>query len=355
VPAGDTVTWTVLVTNQGPSAATHVTLDDALPPGLTLSSAEAEPPGTCTGATCDLGRLDAGASTSVVIRASSTPELAGQTLTNTATVSSDQEETDPDDNTDTARVTFGPPSVTPAPDVAVTKTADHAVVNVGDEVTYTITATNRGTGAAPHAIVAENPDPNLQIVSVTPSQGACSATVPVVCNLGPLAPGAHATVIVVARPLASGTLTNGVVALPAAKPPLPEDEADIDAVPAPDVRLKKTASVSTVHAGDNVRFFLTASAHGRGLAHQVQVCDNVPRGLLVINAHGAHRIGVRWCWTIARLAGGQSRTFSLDVRALATAQSTTLVNHALLNNGNRPQQHATASVRVLPTAARFTG
>jgi uncharacterized repeat protein (TIGR01451 family) len=356
VPAGDIVTWAVLVTNQGPSAATHVTLDDLIPPGLTLVSAEPEPPGRCTGATCDLGTLAAGASTTIVIRASSTPALAGQTLTNTATVSSDQEETNPDDNTDTARVTFGPPSVTPGtPDMAVTKTADQTVVNVGDEVTYTITATNRGTADAPHATVAENPDPNLEIVSVTPSQGTCSATVPIVCNLGSLAPEAHATVIVVARPLAPGTLTNGVVALPAARPPLPGDEADIDAIPGPNVRLKKTVSASTVHAGDTVTFFLTASAHGRGVAHDVQVCDSVPRGLVVVNAHGGRRSGGLWCWTIVRLAGGRSRTLRLDIRALAPAQPTTLINHALLNNGNRPQQHATASVRVLPAAARFTG
>jgi uncharacterized repeat protein (TIGR01451 family) len=73
LPAGETVSWTGIVTNQGPSSATNVTLDDGLPPGLTLLSATPEPPGSCTATTCALGTLDAGASSQVVIRAGSSP------------------------------------------------------------------------------------------------------------------------------------------------------------------------------------------------------------------------------------------------------------------------------------------
>jgi uncharacterized repeat protein (TIGR01451 family) len=354
--AGETVTWSVIVTNQGPSSATNVTLDDALPPGLTLLSATPEPPGSCTGTTCILGTLDAGASTQVVIRASSSTALAGQTLTNTATVSASEAETDPDDNTATAQVTFSPP-VGPAgePDVAVTKTSDTKLVNVGGDVTYTITATNRGTATAPSVIVADNPDPNLQVMSVTPSQGKCNATVPILCSLGPLAPGAHGTVTVVAQALAPGLLSNGVVALPAAAPPLNPDEADVLAVAGPTVRLEKTASVSTVSTGGRVTFHLTATARGRGVAHDIEVCDHLPAGFAVVDAHGARHVsGRRWCWVIARLRAGQSHTLRLDVRALATSQPKTLVNVALLDFANRPQRRATAPVRVLP-AARFTG
>jgi uncharacterized repeat protein (TIGR01451 family) len=355
VPAGEVVTWTVVVTNQGPSSATRVTLKDALPPGLTLLSADAEPPGACTGTTCHLGTLAPGAGREVSIRASSTAALAGETLTNTATVAADQEETNPDDNTATAQVTFSPPvGPIPAPDVTVTKTANFRLVNVGDEVTYTNTATNRGTATAPSVILADNPSPNLQVMSASPSQGICGDAVPIVCDVGPLAPGASATVVVVARALAPGVLPNGVVVLPAAPPPAGQDEADVIAVAGPIVRLRKTASVSTVSTGGHVTFSLTATAHGRGVAHGIVVCDDVPAGFAVVNAHGGRHIRSHWCWTIAGLAGGHSRTLTLDVRALATSQPKTLVNEALLDFADRPQQRATAAVRVLP-AARFTG
>jgi uncharacterized repeat protein (TIGR01451 family)/fimbrial isopeptide formation D2 family protein len=356
LPAGETVSWTVIVTNQGPSSATHVTLDDALPPGLTLLSATPQPPGTCTGTTCALGTLDAGASTQVVIRASSSTALAGQTLSNTATASASEEETDLDDNTASAQVTFSAP-VGPegGPNVTVTKTSDTKLVNVGGDVTYTITATNPGTATAPSVIVADNPDPDLQVISVTPSQGRCNAAVPIVCDVGPLAPGAHATVVVVAEALAPGVLSNGVVALPAAAPPLNTDVADILALPGPIVRLRKTASVSTVSTGGSVTFDLTATARGAGVARDIEVCDLVPSGFAVVDAHGGRHFGARgWCWTIARLRAGGSHTLQLDVRALATSQPKTLVNVALLTFANRPQRRAIAAVRVLP-ASRFTG
>jgi len=351
VPAGDDVSWTVVVTNQGPSTATNVALDDALPPGLTLISAKAEPPGSCTGTTCDLGTLDAGATREVDIVAGSTPALQGQTLTNTATVSAAEEETDPDDNTATAQVTFGPPTgPAPAPDVSVTKTSNMSLLTVGDEVTYTNTATNHGTATAPSVTVADNPSPNLEVMSVTPSQGTCGDAVPIICNLGQLAPGASATVIVVARALAPGVLPNGVVALPSPTP----DEDNIIAVAGPIVRLKKTASPTTVSTGGHVTFTMTATAHGRGVAHDIVVCDDLPAGFAVVNAHGARHIRGRWCWTIAELAAGHSHPLTLDVRALATSQPRTLINAALLDFADRPQQRATAPVLVLP-AARFTG
>lgn len=355
VPAGQDVSWTVIVTNQGPSTATQVVLDDVLPSGLTLLSAAPEPPGTCTGATCTLGKLDAGASTQVVIRATSSTALDGQTLANTATVSASEEETDLDDNTATAEVTFSAPDPAGEPDVAVTKTADTNLVNVGGEVTYTNTATNRGTATAPSVTIADNPDPDLQVISVTPSQGTCNDTVPIVCELGPLAPGEHATVTVVAQALAPGRLSNGVVALPAAGPPENPDEADIVAVAGPSVRLKKTANPSTVLTGGHVRFEMTATARGRGVAHDIEVCDDVPAGFVVVDAHGGRHVRARrWCWTIPRLRAGHSHTLQLDVRALATSQPKTLVNLALLDFANRPQRRAIAAVRVLPVP-RFTG
>ena len=46
ITAGGTVTYTITVTNAGPSPAAGVTVTDAVPPGLTVTSAAASP-GTC--------------------------------------------------------------------------------------------------------------------------------------------------------------------------------------------------------------------------------------------------------------------------------------------------------------------
>jgi uncharacterized repeat protein (TIGR01451 family) len=55
VPVGSDVAYSITVFNAGPSDATNVVLDDTLPPGLTLKSAEPSQ-GTCQGLRCDLGR-----------------------------------------------------------------------------------------------------------------------------------------------------------------------------------------------------------------------------------------------------------------------------------------------------------
>src|SRR5207302_4082967 len=60
VPLGTNLTYTVTVTNNGPSAATGVTLTDTLPAGVRFVSATPTQ-GTCAQAsgtvTCDLGNL----------------------------------------------------------------------------------------------------------------------------------------------------------------------------------------------------------------------------------------------------------------------------------------------------------
>jgi uncharacterized repeat protein (TIGR01451 family) len=82
------------------------------------------------------------------------------------------------------------------------------VVNVGDQVTYTATVRNFGPADA-SAVTLRNLLPaRSELVSVSASQGSCSGTRPVLCQLGPLARGASATVSVVAKPTRAGTLVD---------------------------------------------------------------------------------------------------------------------------------------------------
>src|SRR5207302_481402 len=50
--------------------------------------------------------------------------------------------------------------------------------------------------------------PSATFVSDTPSQGSCTGTSIVVCNLGTLANAARATITIVVRPTSTGTITN---------------------------------------------------------------------------------------------------------------------------------------------------
>jgi uncharacterized delta-60 repeat protein/uncharacterized repeat protein (TIGR01451 family) len=91
-------------------------------------------------------------------------------------------------------------------DLSVTKSGP-STVSIGDRATYTVTVTNNSTGTTATGVSLTDTltGPAGSVISATPSQGTC--TTAVTCALGTLAPGAKATVTVVAEPRATGTLT----------------------------------------------------------------------------------------------------------------------------------------------------
>ncbi|PYU31261.1 MAG: hypothetical protein DMG28_15825 [Acidobacteria bacterium] len=93
-------------------------------------------------------------------------------------------------------------------DVSLTKTASPDPVPVGSNLTYTITVTNNGPDSATGVTVSDPLPPSATFVSDTPSQGSCTGTSIVVCNLGTLANAARATITIVVRPTSTGTITN---------------------------------------------------------------------------------------------------------------------------------------------------
>jgi uncharacterized repeat protein (TIGR01451 family) len=138
------ITWTMVVTNNGPSADTGVTISDPMPAGNTFVSASSTQ-GTCTGGailTCDIGDMAAGAS--VTITLVTTPSQAG-TQTNTVVVSGDKPETNVANNTATASVEVTAPLVLPC--VKVSKIRPHQLF-VGRKTTLTIHLTQAGKAKA---------------------------------------------------------------------------------------------------------------------------------------------------------------------------------------------------------------
>jgi uncharacterized repeat protein (TIGR01451 family) len=101
--ASSTITWTMVVTNNGPDTDTGVKVSDPMPGGNTYVSSSTTQ-GTCTGGAilnCDLGTMADGATVTITLV---TKPSAPGTQTNTAVVMGDKPETNLTNNTATASV-----------------------------------------------------------------------------------------------------------------------------------------------------------------------------------------------------------------------------------------------------------
>jgi uncharacterized repeat protein (TIGR01451 family) len=107
VSVGSSLTYTLTVSNNGPSTATSVATSDTLPGSVTFVSSSSSQ-GSCAGTstvTCALGSLANGASATVTIVV--TPTVA-TTLSNTASVSANESDPNPSNNSDTRMTTVNP-------------------------------------------------------------------------------------------------------------------------------------------------------------------------------------------------------------------------------------------------------
>ncbi len=201
--AGANLTYTILITNRGPSDATGAVLTDPLPPGVAFITATVSQ-GTYSQAggtvTCSLGTLTNGTSATITVTAQ--PQVAGS-ITNTVAASSPVADTGPGPNSASVVTT-----VIPAADLSVAQTAQPNPSMVFNNVTLSVLVTNRGPSPATGVIMADALPAGLVFVSASSPGSWTQSGGVVTCNLGTLAGGAAATVSIVVKSVNDLTFTN---------------------------------------------------------------------------------------------------------------------------------------------------
>ncbi|MGZ7095800.1 MAG: Ig-like domain-containing protein, partial [Methanobacterium sp.] len=139
VNVGDLLTFIITATCTGANNATGIMINETLPQGFVPTSIIASN-GTYINGIWTIPLLRTGTSATLTIIGNATAAMAGKTLNNTA-VRFFQVENNPQPSTVTT------PVYTKEADVAINKTVNgvkSAILNVGDVITYLITATNNG-------------------------------------------------------------------------------------------------------------------------------------------------------------------------------------------------------------------
>jgi len=200
--AGTDVTYTITVTNNGPSDATSVALFDTLPPPLTFQSITA-PGWSCVVANCTRATLAPGSSVITLVGHIPPSTPPGTVIANTATVTSSTF----DPATPNSATASG--GVSQQADLAVTiADAPDPVTVGGPPLVYTIMVTNNGPSDAASPSMFVTLPPSVTFASVNAPPGwSCLGTV--TCTASSLALSATATftVNVTVKPTTPGGAT----------------------------------------------------------------------------------------------------------------------------------------------------
>jgi uncharacterized repeat protein (TIGR01451 family) len=205
VGVGSNLVYSISITNQGPNAASGVTVSNRIPAGITFVSATGGAMPSSGILLVNLGSLATGAVTNAQVIVQ--PTAAGK-LTNLFQVFANEFDPVLTNNSATvvSTVTNNPP---PSVDVALSLTAAPNPVGVGAPLTYSLTVTNNNSTTATGVLVSNTLPPNVTLFSLLPSQGTATNQGNVVTySVGSLPNGAAATLAIVVLPEAAGLLTN---------------------------------------------------------------------------------------------------------------------------------------------------
>ncbi|MFQ5460877.1 MAG: DUF11 domain-containing protein, partial [Anaerolineae bacterium] len=200
--AGQSLTYSVTATNNGPDAAANVSITDQLPTNATFVSATPSAGAVCsTPAVGALGgtvsctwaanTVVGGTRTITIVVNVCQDAACGTSVVNNVSVDSDL--ADPNTANNSFQLTT---SVQSASDLAITKTDTPDPVIAGNNLTYSLVVDNLGPSNSAGTVVVDTLDPNTKFVSATvsPAGPTCSEVGGVVtCNLGTMGTGAAAS------------------------------------------------------------------------------------------------------------------------------------------------------------------
>jgi len=296
VVPGATTTYTIVVTNAGPSAVSGAAVSDPLPAALTGGSYTATQTGGASGFTANGSgnvndaavNLPVGSTVTYVVTGAVNPWATG-TLVNTATVTPPAGVTDPTPGNNAATDSD---ALTLIADLQITKTNLVASVVPGTTTTYTIVVTNAGPSAVSGAAVSDPLPAALTGVSYTATQtgGASGFTANGSGNINDAAVnlpvGSTVTYVVMGAitPWATGTLVNTATVTPPAgmvDPTLGNNSAtDSDGlIPTADLRITKTGHVTSVVPGTAMTYTIVVTNAGPSAVSGAAVSDPLPAAL----------------------------------------------------------------------------
>jgi len=373
--AGNDITYTQTITNNGPAPASTVSFTEATPPNTTFQSVLAPAGWTCTtpavGSTgnvnCSVPTLAVNATADIVVVVNVPSTVAAGSITANSSVTATTSDPTAANNSTTV-VT----PVTVACDLAITNSGTPSPVAAGGQITYTQVVTNSGPSNCSTATFNEATPANTAFVSVAvvnAGGGTWTCTsAPIACSSSSVPPGSTGTIT--AKYTVSGAATAGTiisdtatVATTSRDTSLSNNSATVNIAVASgtqaDLGVTNAASPNPVAAGNNITYTQSVTNSGPAAATTISFTDPVPANTTVVSLTGP---GGWTCsiattppsCTIASLAANATANFTFVVKVSANVASGTTITEtdsvSSTSDPNSANNSAAVNVQVANSA-----
>jgi uncharacterized repeat protein (TIGR01451 family) len=367
VEPGGVVTYTLTVTNNGPSAAQFITVTDVLSGGslggVVDTSSGVNVAISGNGVTFTVGSLSAGNAVTMVYTATA-PSLG--VMTNSAVVTSAVDDLGGGDNQAGATVLVN------ATDLALAKAAAGGTAVAGQPFTYTLTITNNGPLTATQVVITDALSGGAVFSAVVASTEPASLTHSFVgaqatFTVTNIAPSSVFTIVYTVLPPVNGGVFSNTAVIASSVPSDTNPSNDsgggggpVTATANADLAVAKSAAPTLVEPGGVVTYTLTVTNNGPSAAQFVTVTDVLSGGSLggVVDTSSGVNVAISGngvTFTVGSLSAGNAVTmvYTATAPSLGVMTNSAVVTSAVGDLGGGDNQ-AGVTVQVQASTTTLT-
>lgn len=310
---GDVFNLIITINNSGPDDATGVSVQAIIPDGYSyISHTDGEPYNQTTGI-WTVGSLEA--DNFAVFQLEVEVNMEGNYLFN-ASVTSDQTDPTPGDNTDQYRIKLS--------DLSIKKTVNNTEPLPGEDVIFTLVVENFGPDIATNVVVTDLlPDGYTYVSdnsdgSYNPENGQW--------NIGSMSNGTSETIDITATVNSSGNYENTATVSAFQHDTFQNDNTDAATVSPQfivDIQFEKTVDISEPAVFTNVTFTLNITNSGTIEGTDIEVTDQLPDGLLYVSSTSSSSNNydpVTGIWNPGTIAPNTVVTLEIEAQVLDGGQ-----------------------------------